>query len=134
MKAKILIVDDILQNIQIIGKILSDTNYNVSYATNGVSTFEKVNNINFDLILLDIMMPEMDGFEVCRLLKQNEKSKDIPVIFLTAKTDEKSIIQGFLAGGQDYVRKPFQSQDLLARIKTHLKLKSQSDKLKKTVK
>ena len=133
MKAKILIVDDILQNIQIIGKILSDTNYNVSYATNGVSTFEKVNNINFDLILLDIMMPEMDGFEVCRLLKQNEKSKDIPVIFLTAKTDEKSIIQGFLAGGQDYVSKPFQSQELLARIKTHLKLKSQSEELKKTV-
>ncbi len=134
MKAKILIVDDILQNIQIIGKILSDTNYNVSYATDGASTLEKVNNINFDLILLDIMMPEMDGFEVCRLLKQNEKSKDIPVIFLTAKTDEKSIIQGFLAGGQDYVSKPFQSQELLARIKTHLKLKSQSEKLKKTVK
>ena len=134
MKAKILIVDDILQNIQIIGKILSDTNYNVSYAMNGASTLKKVNNINFDLILLDIMMPEMDGFEVCRLLKQNERSKDIPVIFLTEKTDEKSIIKGFLAGAQDYISKPFHSQELLARIETHLKLKSQSEKLKKTVK
>jgi len=133
MKAKILIVDDIVQNIQIIGKILSDTNYNVSYATDGVSAIEKVNNINFDLILLDIMMPEMDGFEVCRQLKQNEKSKDIPIIFLTAKTDENSIIEGFLSGGQDFVSKPFHSQELLARIKTHLKLKFQSEKLKKTV-
>jgi len=133
MKAKILIVDDVLQNIQIIGKILTDTNYNISYATDGISAIEKVNNINFDLILLDIMMPEMDGFEVCRLLKQNEKSKDIPVIFLTAKTDEKSIIEGFLSGGQDYVSKPFRSQELLARIKTHLKLKKQSEKLKKIV-
>ena len=134
MKAKILIVDDILQNIQIVGKILSDTNYNVTYATDGVSALEKVNNINFDLILLDIMMPEMDGFELCRLLKQNEKSKEIPVIFLTAKSDDDSIIQGFLSGGQDYVSKPFQSQELLARVKTHLKLKFQSEKLKKTVK
>ncbi len=134
MKAKILIVDDIVQNIQIIGKILTDTNYNISYATDGISALEKVNNINFDLILLDIMMPEMDGFEVCRLLKLNEKSKDIPVIFLTAKTDEESIIEGFLVGGQDYVSKPFQSQELLARIKTHLKLKKQKTKLKKTVK
>lgn len=75
----------------------------------------------------------MDGFEVCRLLKQNEKSKDIPVIFLTAKTDEKSIIEGFLSGGQDYVSKPFQSQELLARIKTHLRLKKQSEKLEKIV-
>jgi CheY-like chemotaxis protein len=134
MKAKILIVDDILQNIQIVGKILTDTNYNISYATDGAGALKKTKHIKFDLILLDIMMPEMDGYELCKKLKTNDKTKDIPIIFVTAKTDAESIIQGFLAGAQDFVSKPFQSQELLARIKTHLKLKFQSEELKKTVK
>ncbi|OQY03468.1 MAG: hypothetical protein B6I20_04945 [Bacteroidetes bacterium 4572_117] len=132
-KPKILIVDDFLLNIQIIGKILADTDYNISYATDGVSAIEKVSNVNFDLILLDIMMPEMDGFELCRILKKEKKTKDIPVVFLTAKADEKSIIEGLKAGGQDYISKPFHAQELLARIKTHLKLKFQSEKLSKII-
>jgi putative two-component system response regulator len=84
-----------------------------------------------DLILLDIMMPGMDGYEVCRQLRENEKTQDIPVIFLTAKSTREDIVKGFEVGGQDYVTKPFGHHELLQRVKTHLELKSQRETLKK---
>jgi len=133
-KAKILIIDDVISNIQVVGKILTDTNYNISYATSAKAAYEKIENVRFDLILLDIMMPEIDGFELCEHLKNNVKTRNIPVIFLTAKTDEESMVKAFELGGQDYITKPFRAEELKARIKLHLQLKFQSEELKKTVK
>jgi two-component system sensor histidine kinase/response regulator len=119
----ILVVDDILRNLQVIGNILEDEGYEISVATNGEEALEIVQEEIPDLILLDVMMPGMNGFEVCRRLKEMEKIKEIPVIFLTAKTETEDIIKGFEIGGVDYISKPFKKEELLIRIKTHLQLK-----------
>ncbi|WP_455757595.1 diguanylate cyclase [Sulfurimonas sp.] len=120
-KQTILIVDDTETNIDILIDLLSA--YDVVVATNGVSALEIVNEDSPDLILLDIMMPEMDGYEVCQKLKNNYETKNIPVIFITAKTDEDSIEKAYEVGGIDYITKPFKPRELIARVKTHLKLK-----------
>lgn len=119
----ILIVDDIPNNIKVAANILQQQNYKLFFATTGKDALATVCNTAFDLILLDVMMPEMDGFQVCAQLKQNPATKDIPVIFLTAKTDTDSIIKGFDLGAVDYVTKPFNGKELFARVKTHLALR-----------
>ncbi len=129
-KYQILIVDDIPDNIKVLQSILSDDSYEISYALNGKDAIMLCVAKSFDLILLDIMMPEMDGYEVCEYFKSKEKTKDIPVIFLTARVDEESIIKGFEAGAQDYVTKPFNPQELVVRVNTHLDLKSKNQELK----
>lgn len=129
-KYQILIVDDILDNIKVLQSILSDDSYNISYALNGQDAIKLCVAESFDVILLDIMMPEMDGYEVCEYLKSKEKTKDIPVIFLTARVDEEAIIKGFEAGAQDYVTKPFNPQELVARVNTHIDLKRKNQELK----
>jgi two-component system sensor histidine kinase/response regulator len=121
---KILIIDDIASNIQVVANLLKKNNYNISYAQSGKTGLERANQIDFDLILLDIMMPEMDGFEVCHHLKKNQKTKDIPIIFLTAKTTEDSLKKGFEAGAIDFIQKPFKADELLARVNTHIQLKT----------
>ncbi len=121
-KKTILIVDDTETNIDILLDLLDDK-YDVLVALSGESALEIVEKEKIDLILLDIMMPIMDGYAVCSLLKENDNSKDIPVIFITAKTDEDSIEKAYEVGGFDYVTKPFKPRELLARIKTQLKLK-----------
>lgn len=122
----ILIIDDVIDNIQVVMNVLKEEGYDFSYATSGAEGLsllkQKDETAKVDLILLDIMMPEIDGFEVCRQIKENPQTKDIPVIFLTAKTDVDSIRQGFLLGGVDYITKPFHAEELLARVKTHLQL------------
>ena len=123
----ILIVDDVPKNIQIIASLLGDEEYNISYATNGRQALEQVVENSFDLVLLDIMMPEMNGYEVCKEIKKIRFANEIPIIFITAKTDEDSLLEAFQAGGQDYVTKPFKAPELMARIKTHLKLKEFED-------
>lgn len=128
-KKQILIVDDILENVQLAGTILQQENYSISISTSGKEALKIAEQRKFDLILLDIMMPEMDGFEVCRRLKENNVTKDIPVIFLTAKSEVDSIKKGFQIGAQDYVTKPFSIEELLARVKTHIELKEQKDRL-----
>ena len=128
--AKILIVDDIPKNIQILGNILSPHHFQIAYAQSGEQAITAVEHNNFDLILLDIMMPGMNGFDVCKQLKSKEKTKDIPVIFLTAKADMESIVKGFEIGGQDYITKPFNAAELLARVETHLLIYEQKIKLK----
>lgn len=126
----ILIVDDTPENIDILVDILDD--YNKTVAINGEDALETIfRNELPDLILLDVMMPKMDGYEVCRYLRLHEKTKDIPIIFLTAKTNEEDVIQGFEAGGQDYVAKPFHPSELLARVSTQLLLKQKRDELRK---
>jgi DNA-binding response OmpR family regulator len=127
--SNILIVDDIPSNIRLMVSILDEQGYSVSYAQSGQSAIELCKKVNFELILLDVMMPGMDGFEVCKELRKLENYLDVPVIFLTARTDQESILKGFETGGVDYVTKPFREKELLMRIKTHLDLKITRDAL-----
>lgn len=120
-KQTILIVDDTETNIDILVDLLSA--YDVAVATDGQSALEIASEDSPDLILLDIMMPKMDGYEVCQKLKSKDTTKNIPIIFITAKTDEDSIEKAYEVGGIDYVAKPFKPRELLARVKTHLELK-----------
>lgn len=124
-KYNILVVDDDLNNIQVGINILRENlDYSLIFATSGAQALERVRERPFDLILMDIIMPSMDGFEVCRQLKNNPCTAGIPIIFLTARTDADSIVTGFELGGADYVTKPFRSLELNARVRTHLELRA----------
>jgi class 3 adenylate cyclase/CheY-like chemotaxis protein len=120
MSSRILVVDDTPANIQALAAILKEKGYQISVATNGKQALDVLARVQPDLILLDVMMPEMDGFETCRQLKAAEQWRQIPVIFLTAKTDTADIVKGFELGAVDYVAKPFNAHELLARVNTHL--------------
>lgn len=126
---KILIVDDISNNIQLVANILKPEGYQLVFARNGKSALEKISKFSFDLILLDIMMPDMDGFEICRTIKASDSARDIPIIFLTAKSDSTSIVKGLEMGAVDYINKPFNHAELKARVKTHLQLKRTQERL-----
>lgn len=130
-KELILIVDDNPQSIKLLGNILDSKEYATAVAMNGVEALKFLENELPDLILLDIMMPEMDGFEVCRSIKKNKNARETPVIFLTAKKEIDDIVMGFEVGGVDYITKPFNSTELLVRVKTHLDLKKARDEIKK---
>ncbi len=119
----ILIVDDKPQNIQILGKTLREHEYEITVANSGKQALKVVEKLSPDLILLDIMMPEMDGFEVCTRLKNSANTKEIPVIFLTAYADSDNLIKGFESGAVDYITKPFHIAEVIARVKTQLELK-----------
>lgn len=125
----ILIVDDNVKNLQILGGFLQNEGYSVEFAINGYSAIDWISKDRFDLVLLDVMMPGIDGYEVCRIIKKEVKNKDLPVIFLTARIDHESIIEGFGAGAVDYITKPFIKDELLARVKTHLEIKKSRDRL-----
>ncbi len=122
-KLLVLAVDDKPQNLQFLGKLLSDNGYEVGMAQNGQQALNFVKKNEPELILLDVMMPEMDGYEVCQKLKGDFSTRHIPIIFLTAKTDPEDVVKGFDAGGVDYITKPFNSPELLVRVKTHIELK-----------
>ncbi len=128
-KPYIFIADDIMKNLQVLGSALMEEGYEVGIAGNGSEALNAIIQEPPDLILLDVMMPVMDGFETCRKLKANEKIKDIPVIFLTAKTEMEDIVNGFRAGGADYISKPFSREELLARVRFHTELKLSREKL-----
>ena len=129
-KQKILIIDDAPENIDVLGGVLSD--YRRIVAINGHGALQKALSANPpDLILLDVMMPDMDGYEVCRRLKADERSKDIPVIFITAKGSEEDERRGFEVGGIDYISKPIKPSVVLARVKTHLELKLAREELER---
>ncbi len=132
-KLTILIVDDMPKNIQVAAGMLSRYGYQIAFDENGESALLHTKEVRFDLILLDIIMPGMDGYEVCRRLKDNPETKAIPVIFLTGKTDTESIVKGFEIGAADYVTKPFNEAELLARVNTHLELKKHRDYLENLV-
>ncbi|MBE2278956.1 MAG: response regulator, partial [Ignavibacteriaceae bacterium] len=123
----ILVVDDTPENISILGDFLID--YNIKVATSGQKALKLAESSNLDLILLDIMMPEMDGYEVCRKLKHNPNTKDIPVIFLSALTEVKDKVTGFHLGAVDYITKPFQIEEVKSRIETHLSLSTYRKRL-----
>ena len=128
--SSILIVDDMPKNIQLVAKFLTDEGYNLFFAQSGVAALKQVNTRPFDLILLDVMMPGMDGFEVCEKIKEIPSAHNIPVIFLTAKTDDEAIARGFSLGGVDYITKPFNPVELVARVRTHLKLRQREKQLR----
>ena len=117
---KLLIVDDLPENIKVLGSSLQRDEYLISFATSGEQAIEMATSNELDLILLDIMMPGMDGYEVCRRLKAEDRTRQIPIIFITAKTEKKDIVRGFEAGAVDYVTKPFNTAELFARVQTHL--------------
>jgi CheY-like chemotaxis protein len=124
----ILIADDNHQNLQVLGTMLQDLDYDVAFSDSGPNALAIAAKLLPDLILLDVMMPEMDGFQVCRLLKHDAATWDIPVVFLTAKTDPQSILSGFDCGALDYITKPFNKNELQARVRTHVALRrSQRD-------
>lgn len=120
----ILLVDDNPQNLHFLGELLSNHGYEIGIANNGAKALQFLETKMPDLILLDVMMPELNGFDVCRKIKQNIRWKHIPIIFLTAKAEREDIIEGFEVGAVDYVTKPFIPEELLARIKTHLEIKT----------
>ncbi len=122
MPDRILVVDDAKENIQAISAILRDKGYQVLVATDGQKALDLLEKVRPDLILLDIMMPGMDGFEVCARLKASPNWVEIPVIFLSGKTETADIVRGFELGAVDYVGKPFNAHELLARVATHLEI------------
>jgi two-component system NtrC family sensor kinase len=119
---KILIVDDTPPNIDVLRKTLEPMEYEIAIALNGEAALKVAPKFLPDLILLDIRMPGIDGYETCRQLKKNAATKNAPVIFISANSDTKDILEGFHVGGVDYVTKPFQAEEVLARVKTHLHL------------
>ncbi|RKZ78785.1 MAG: hypothetical protein DRR19_25900 [Candidatus Parabeggiatoa sp. nov. 1] len=118
----ILIVEDDSFNRETLSYFLTKNNLKVSAVQSGEAALQAVQDERPHLILLDIMMPDMDGFETCRRLKANSKTQNIPVIFITALSDTVDKIKGFELGAVDFITKPFQQQEVLARIKTHLRL------------
>lgn len=119
----ILVVDDTLANLEIISEALSDAGYEVAIATSGDRALKQIQYSVPDLILLDLMMPGIDGFETCKRLKKNPCSRDIPVIFMTASSDAEDKVKGFRLGAVDYITKPFQEAEVLARVQLHLQLR-----------
>ena len=131
--SQVLVVDDTPQNLQLLGKLLRDEGYRIIVAQSGRQALEAVKKVVPDLILLDVMMPEMDGFETCTRLKEIPVTRDIPVIFLTARTETESVVKGLRLGAVDYVTKPFSAEELLVRVETHLTLQRLRKELEQRV-
>lgn len=125
-RARLLIVDDQPTNIRVLGEALQDL-YELFFATRGAEALDLVERTPIDLVLLDVSMPDLDGFEVCRRMKANERVQSIPVIFVTAREDEEEEAKGFEVGGVDYITKPIRQSIVRARVKTHLELKAARD-------
>ncbi len=132
-KHKILVVDDNSENIRIIGSILRENSFLVGFATGGQQALDILmkKEDDYDLVLLDVNMPGTNGLEVCATVRANPHLQNLPVIFLTANAEPEQIIEGFAAGGQDYVTKPFHAGELLSRIATHIELKENREQLLK---
>jgi signal transduction histidine kinase len=132
-KGKVLAVDDTPANLEVIGEILGDAGYIVATALDGERAIKRLQHYQPDLILLDIQMPGMNGFETCAKLKANLETASIPIIFITALSDVESKVKGFAVGGVDYITKPFQEKELLARVETHLQLRKLNQSLEEKV-
>lgn len=130
-ESSILIVDDDPANLGVISASLEDHGFRMLVARDGASGLQKARYARPGLILLDVLMPEMNGFEICNRLKEDKSTRDIPVIFMTALTATKDKVKGFEAGGVDFITKPFQEDEVLARVRTHLSLRMMQRKLKK---
>lgn len=122
-KMNILVVDDTPSNLELLSEILSEGGFEVRPVKSGGLALTSARTITPDLVLLDIMMPGMDGYEVCRLLKEEERTRDVPVIFISALEETVDKVKGFEVGGVDFIAKPFQAAEVLARVRTHLALR-----------
>ncbi len=131
--SEVLIVDDNPKNIQLAASMLKEHDINSAFATSGIEALERLAQSRYDLVLLDIMMPDMDGFEVCKQIKLNERTAMIPIIFVSARGDHESVSLGFECGCVDYVTKPFNEQELVSRVKVHLELRSYQAMLEEMV-
>lgn len=137
---KILIVDDVMSNVLLLKVLLSNEKFNIVSATNGHDALEQVKNENPDLVLLDVMMPDMSGFEVAKRLKAEESTKEIPIIFLTALNSTADIVKGFQVGGNDFISKPFNKEELIIRVSHQISLVAakriilkQTEELRRTI-
>lgn len=128
-KFHILVVDDSASARELVRIYLSKTSIKAAFAENGPQAIKKAKSNPFDLILLDVQLPDIDGIEICKILKSDARTKDIPVIFVTVASDKKSLVAGFQAGAVDYITKPFKKEELLARITTHLRMKKYTEEL-----
>ncbi len=131
-KSLILIIDDEVENIEFLKELLDQFGFNLVFASKGKDAIRLLEEILPDIILLDVLMPDMDGFEVCRRIKENTKTKDIPVLFMTSLTDPVNKVTGLELGGADYITKPFQKEEVLARLKTHFVMRQLQLQLKET--
>jgi DNA-binding response OmpR family regulator/DNA-binding CsgD family transcriptional regulator len=129
----ILIVDDTPDSLELLGRILEERGYRVRAATNGRHALKSVEASLPDLILLDVKMPEMDGYEVCRRLKANEHSRNIAVIFISAYGETAEKVHGFKVGAVDFISKPYEAQEVLVRVQTHLRLRELTERLEEKV-
>lgn len=127
----ILIVDDVLANLRLLDHILREKGYKVRPVTNGTLALQVAEKEKPDLVLLDIMMPDIDGFEVCRRFKENPKLSDVPIIFISALNDTKDIVKALKSGGADYITKPFKAEEVRVRVATHLNIYFQQKELQK---
>ena len=132
-KDSLLLVDDTASNLEILVNFFSEQGFQVSVAVDGQSALEQIEHDLPDLVLLDVMMPGIDGFETCKRLKANKRTADIPVIFMTALSETMDKVKGFSVGGVDYVTKPIQHEEVLARVHTHLMLRSLQQRLEERV-
>ena len=130
-KATILIVDDVPANLNLLREALEPEGYEILGAPSGEIALQIADRVVPDLILLDIVMKGIDGFETCRSLKADPKTADIPVIFITIKDEVERIVNGFRVGGVDYIPKPFQKEELLIRVENHLKISRLTQELLK---
>ncbi|MDY6785582.1 MAG: response regulator, partial [Cyanobacteriota bacterium] len=130
----ILVVDDVALNLRLLSQLLSELGYSVRIANNGRQAIESVRFQKPDLILLDIKMPDIDGYQVCEILKSDNSTRDIPIIFLSALDEIFDKVKAFDLGAADYITKPFQFQEIAARIKTHLIIQVQKKALQEEVK
>ncbi|WP_373479118.1 diguanylate cyclase [Geminocystis sp.] len=129
----ILAVDDNAVNRILLDKLLTKEGYNTKFFANGEDAMSSLEKINPDLILLDLMMPKINGLELCEQIKLNPHFQEIPIIFITASDDKKDLLKAFDLGAVDYIMKPFHNQELLARVKNHMELKFTRDELKKAL-
>src|SRR3712207_5309535 len=125
----ILVVDDTPTNLEVLFNFLTDSGFKILVAEDGESAIQKAKYASPDLILLDIIMPGIDGFETCRRLKANESTRDIPVIFMTALSETVDKVRGLQVGAVDYITKPLQQEEVLARVQTHLHLRNLTKQL-----
>ncbi|HBA72970.1 MAG TPA: two-component system response regulator, partial [Geobacter sp.] len=128
-KPRILCVDDEPMNLSLLEAMLAPRGYEVTMASNGLEALEKIQRECVDILLLDVMMPEMDGFEVCRRIKSDDQYRNIPVVMITAYAARENRIKGIEAGAEDFISKPFDSMEVMARINMLLRVKALNDQL-----
>lgn len=129
-KQIILVIDDAMDDLQLFGKLMEPLNVDMSFANSARKALDILESFTPDLIVLDIIMPGIDGFELCERMNNNESTKDIPIIFLSAKDNVEDIAKGFTLGARDYITKPFMKEELVARVLTQLEIRAKEKKLR----